>query len=94
MNIVHFTLGSVNPSSANGVNKVIAGLSKYCNKSIDVNTIVLTLSKKQKHSIKKYFTNIYIYIKFQKSYVYKMLHLIVNKSNQIGNNRNINSTFV
>ena len=54
MNIVHFTLGSVNPSSSNGVNRVIEGLSKYCNKSNDFNTVVLTLNNKQKSSIKKF----------------------------------------
>ena len=54
MNIVHFTLGSVNPASSNGVNRIIEGLSKYCNQSNDVNTIVLTLSKKQKSSIQKF----------------------------------------
>ena len=54
MNIIHFTLGSVNPSSSNGVNRVIEGLSKYCNKSNNINTVVLTLNKKQKSSIKKF----------------------------------------
>ena len=52
MNIIHFTLGSVNPSSSNGVNRVIEGLSKYCNKSNDFNTVVLTLNKKQKSKMK------------------------------------------
>ena len=43
MNIIHFTLGSVNPSSSNGVNRVIERLIKICNRSNDFNTLVLTL---------------------------------------------------
>ena len=81
MNIVHFTLGSVNPSSANGVNKVIAGFSKYCNKSIDVNTIVLTLSKKQKHSIKKYFRDGFEVNSFKS--IFQLVKFFKNNSNTI-----------
>ena len=54
MNILHFTLGSVNPLSSNGVNRVIQGLSKYCNKSNDTITKVLTLKKNQTSSFKKF----------------------------------------
>ena len=34
MNIIHFTLGSLNPESSNGVNRVIEGLSKYGNREL------------------------------------------------------------
>ena len=48
MNIIHFTLGSLNPESSNGVNRVIEGLSKYGNREHDINIKVVTLNRKQK----------------------------------------------
>ena len=81
MNIIHFTLGSVNPSSSNGVNRVIEGLSKYCNKSSDVNTIVLTLSKKQKHHIKKYVRDGFEVTSFKS--IFKLVSFFRKNSNTI-----------
>ncbi|SDX40345.1 glycosyltransferase family 4 protein [Nitrosomonas oligotropha] len=54
MNILHITLGRVNPNSANGVNKVIEGLAKYTNIQSDNIALVYTIRKKQVERIKKY----------------------------------------
>lgn len=54
MNVIHFTLGRVNPNSANGVNKVIEGMAKYQNKVDNVNVHVVTLKKNLKENQKNY----------------------------------------
>jgi len=48
MKIIHFTLGSVNPNSSNGINRVIEGLAKYGNITKDNEILVVTLKKNQK----------------------------------------------
>ena len=54
MNIIHFTLGSLNPESSNGVNRVIEGLSKYGNREPKIHIKVVTLNRKQKFKKKIY----------------------------------------
>lgn len=48
MNIIHFTLGSVNPDSANGVNRVIEGLARTINSSEAHSVSVVTVRRKLK----------------------------------------------
>lgn len=47
MKILHFTLGKANPDNANGINKVINGICKYCNKTGNARLEVLGWSKTQ-----------------------------------------------
>ena len=81
MNIIHFTLGSVNPLSSNGVNRVIQGLSKYCNKSNDTFTTVLTLKKNQKSSIKKYVRDGFEVNSFKS--IFQVINYLKKNSNKI-----------
>ncbi|MDA9175784.1 glycosyltransferase [Alphaproteobacteria bacterium] len=48
MRIVHFTLGSVNPQSLNGINRVVDGLASAMNKSGLAQASVITVRHKMK----------------------------------------------
>lgn len=48
MRIVHFTLGSVNPQSLNGINRVVDGLASTMNKSGLAEVSVITVRHKMK----------------------------------------------
>lgn len=50
MNICHFTLGSVNPDSSNGINKVLIGINKALSDR-SVNVIVVTVRTKNIRNI-------------------------------------------
>ena len=52
MKIVHFTLGSVNPNSSNGINRVIEGHAKFVNDIDSSEVHVITLKNKQKEKVK------------------------------------------
>ena len=54
MNIIHFTFGSVSLESSNGINKVIEGLAKYCNRSKNIEVKVVTLKKNLKCKVVKF----------------------------------------
>lgn len=47
MRICHFTLGSVNPNSSNGINKVLLGVNKELQKLVD-DIVVVTVRKKNR----------------------------------------------
>lgn len=53
MNVIHFTLGSVDPDSSNGINRVVEGLAKSINESGVGNVSVVTIRKKMKRDNKK-----------------------------------------
>jgi len=72
MNIIHFTLGSLNPESSNGVNRVIEGLSKYGNREPNIHIKVVTLNRKQKFKKK-----IYLRDGFQ-VYIFNSLYFVIN----------------
>jgi glycosyltransferase involved in cell wall biosynthesis len=49
MKVVHVTLGSVDPNSSNGINRVIEGLAKSMNASGLADVSVVTIRKKMQH---------------------------------------------